>query len=133
MATLDDVRTVTSALPEVTEGEHGHDHLTGWKVAGKAFVWVRPLRPRDVADLEARGEPVPAGEIVAVRVPVTEKEAVLATVAGAFHVPHFDGFAAVLVELAAIDVAELRELVTDGWLAQAPKRVAKAFLDGGGA
>jgi hypothetical protein len=62
-------------------------------------------------------------------VPSVEKEAVLASVPGAFHVPHFDGFPAVLVELAAIPVDELRELITDGWLAQAPRRVARAYLD----
>lgn len=129
MASIADVRSIALGLPEVVEGDHGHDHLTGWKVAGKAFVWERPLRAGDVAALEGLQERVPGGEIVAVRVPRVEKEAVLASVPGAFHVPHFAGFPAVLVELAAIPVDELRELITDGWLAQAPKRVARAYLD----
>lgn len=129
MASIADVRSIALALPEVVEGDHGHDHLTGWKVTGKAFVWERPLRAGDVAALEGLQERVPSGEIVAVRVPSVEKEAVLASVPGAFHVPHFDGFPAVLVELAAIPVDELRELITDGWLAQAPRRVARAYLD----
>jgi hypothetical protein len=130
VATLADVRAIATALPEVVEAEHGHDHLTGWRVHGRAFVWERPLRARDVADLESRGDRVPPGDIVAVRVPSVEKEAVLASVPGAFHVPHFNGFPAVLVELAAITEAELRELITDGWIELAPKRLAKAFLDG---
>jgi hypothetical protein len=130
MATLDDVRSIASALPETIEADHGHDHLPGWSVRGKAFAWERPLRARDVADLETAGSRVPPGEIVAVRVPLTEKEAVLASVPGAFHVPHFAGFPAVLVELDAIPVDQLKELITDGWLAQAPKLLARAFLDG---
>lgn len=130
MATVQDLRSIAEALPEVTAGEHGHDHLTGWSVRGKAFVWERPLRQRDIAALDAAGERVPSGEIFAVRVPNEDKEAVLASVTGAFHVPHFNGFPAVLVELDAIAVDELRELITDGWIAQAPKTLAKAFLDG---
>jgi hypothetical protein len=42
--------------------------------------------------------------------------------------PHFDGYPMVLVRLAAIGIAELTELVTDAWLAQAPKTLVKAFL-----
>lgn len=42
--------------------------------------------------------------------------------------PHFDGYPMVLVRLAAIGIAGLTELVTDAWLAQAPKTLVKAFL-----
>jgi hypothetical protein len=45
-----------------------------------------------------------------------------------FTTPHTDGYPAVLVRLAAIDVRELTELITDAWLAQAPKTLAKIFL-----
>lgn len=127
MATLDDVRALALALPEAAEStSYG---AVAWKVRGKTFVWERPLRRRDVADLEALGEPVPDGELVGVRVPAPDKEAVLATVPAAFDIPHFRGFPAVLVELDRIEVEELRELVTDGWVAQAPKRLARAYLD----
>lgn len=44
------------------------------------------------------------------------------------HTPHFDGYAAVLVRFEEITLDELAELVTETWLARAPKRVAKAFL-----
>ena len=127
MATLDDVRALALALPEAVEStSYG---AAAWKVRGKTFVWERPLRRRDVADLEALGEPVPDGELVGVRVAAPDKEAVLATVPAAFDIPHFRGFPAVLVELDRIDVEELHELVTDGWVAQAPKRLARAYLD----
>ena len=45
-----------------------------------------------------------------------------------FTTPHFDGYPMVLVRLADIGVAELTELVTGAWLAQAPKTVVNRFL-----
>jgi hypothetical protein len=45
-----------------------------------------------------------------------------------FTTPHFDGYPGVLVRLAQIGVPELEELITEAWLAQAPKTLAKAFL-----
>jgi hypothetical protein len=72
---------------------------------------------------------VPDGELAGVRVPAVDKEAVLATVPAAFDIPHFRGFPAVLVELDRIGLDELRELVTDGWVMQAPKRLAREYLD----
>jgi hypothetical protein len=123
MATLDDVRALALALPEAVEStSYGS---VAWKVRGKTFVWERPLRQRDVADLEALGERVPEGELAGVRVPAADKEAVPA----AFDIPHFRGFPAVLVELDRVDLDELRELITDGWVMQAPKRLAREYLD----
>ena len=49
-----------------------------------------------------------------------------------FTTPHFEGFRAVLVRLERISTAELDEVVTDGWLARAPKRLAHAYLDRSG-
>jgi hypothetical protein len=127
MATMDDVRTLALALPETVEStSYG---MVAWKVRGKTFVWERPLRKRDVADLEGLGQRVPDGELAGVRVPAVDKEAVLATVPAAFDIPHFRGFPAVLVELDRIGLDELRELVTDGWVMQAPKRLAREYLD----
>ena len=45
-----------------------------------------------------------------------------------FTTPHFDGYPAVLVRLDRISVDELGELITDAWLARAPKRLAQAYL-----
>jgi hypothetical protein len=41
---------------------------------------------------------------------------------------HFDGYPAILVRLAEISVPEFEELVTDAWLAQAPKMLSRSFL-----
>ena len=45
-----------------------------------------------------------------------------------FTTPHFDGYPAVLVRLAEITVPDLTELITEAWLAQAPKTLVKKFL-----
>jgi hypothetical protein len=44
--------------------------------------------------------------------------------------PGDDGYPMVLVCLAGIDVAELTELVTDAWLARAPKKLVRELLVG---
>ena len=46
-----------------------------------------------------------------------------------FTTPHFHGYPAILVRLDVIDVPELRDLLTEAWLAQAPKRLAAQWLD----
>jgi hypothetical protein len=47
-----------------------------------------------------------------------------------FTTPHFDGYAAILVRLDKIGVGDLEELIVEAWLARAPKRLVKAYLDG---
>jgi hypothetical protein len=48
-----------------------------------------------------------------------------------FTIDHFRSFNAVLVQLSRLgelDVEELREVITDAWLAVAPKRLAEEHL-----
>ena len=103
MATLDDVARIALELPEVIEGEGRSGR--SWSVGGKTFAWERAYSK---ADLKRFGdEPVPAQPVLAVRVDdLGEKEAVLAAGdKGFFTIPHFDGYAAVLIELRAVGTA----------------------------
>ena len=43
-----------------------------------------------------------------------------------FTEPHYNGFPAVLVRLATVDVDELAELVIDAWRCQAPRRRSRS-------
>jgi hypothetical protein len=125
MATLDDVARLAADLPEVTEGER-HGNRT-WSVAGKAFAWDRPFSQ---ADLRRFGpQTPPPGPILAVRVEdLAEKEAILAAHPdGFFTIPHFDGYAAVLIQLPSVSREDLREGLTDGWLACAPPKLAAEY------
>jgi hypothetical protein len=128
MATWDDVRRIALALPQtsVRERRDGTLHLV---VADKLFVWERPLRKSDLAALGAQA---PTGPILGVRtVDLEAKQALLADDPAVFFtIPHFDGYAGVLVRLEEIAVDELEQLTFDAWLARAPKRVAKAYLEG---
>jgi hypothetical protein len=124
VADQSDVRRIALSLPEVTEET---DHPFAFAVrAGKkdkGFVWawaerVTPGKPR-----------VHNPDVLAVRVAnLGEKELLLASDADKFFTePHYNGFPAVLVRLAAVEVDELAELVTDAWRCQAPKKLVKEF------
>jgi hypothetical protein len=117
---------MAAELPEVTDGER-HGHRT-WFVAGKAFAWERPFSK---ADIRRYGDAAPPeGPILAVSVEdLSEKEAVLAAHPDSFFtIPHFNGYAAILIKLAEASETELREALTDGWLAVAPPTLASRYF-----
>jgi hypothetical protein len=126
VAEWDDVRRIALALPETSEQlSRG---LASWRVREKGFVWERPLRP---ADLRALGEDAPTGPILGARVEhLVAKEALLADDPDVFFTtPHFDGYPAILVRLDAIAVEDLEEVIVEAWLARAPKRLARDYVD----
>jgi hypothetical protein len=129
MASWADVERLALALLETAEGESRG--LRQWQVKGKAFVWDRPLRPREI---EALGEGAPEGPILAFWVEdLGIKEAMLADDPETyFTTAHFDNYAIVLARLERLGAEELRELVVEAWLARAPKRLAKSYLEDSG-
>jgi hypothetical protein len=126
MVTLDAAAQLAMALPEVTESER-HGNRT-WFVNSKAFAWQRPFTK---ADIRRFGDATPPdGPILAVRVAdLGEKEAVLAANSKAlFTIPHFDGFAAILIHLQKATKKTTRDAILDGWLALAPSRLAEEYV-----
>lgn len=106
-----DVRRIALSLPETTEKPWRG--APGFRVKDKSF-----LRIREEAE----------GWLVVFVEDLDEKEALLASDPGKFHTtPHYDGYPTVLVDLAAVEVDELAELITDSWRQKAPKRVLQAY------
>jgi hypothetical protein len=130
VVTIDDAVRMVTALPEVTEGTRYGNRT--WFVADKAFAWERPFSKADIKRFGTATPP--AGPILAlVTADLEDKEAVLATGSkGFFTIPHFDGFAAVLVQLDIATTKPLREAIEDAWLSCAPERLSQAYLLGGG-
>lgn len=125
MATVDEVRRIALALPQTAESR-SYGNLA-WRVAGKLFAWERPLGRADIAAL---GDRVPDGPVYAV---MTADEGVKRAMIADdpvvfFTTPHFNGHPAVLFELDRIGIDELAELITDAWLARAPRKLAAEFL-----
>ena len=115
MSTFDDVRRIALALPEVVGDSDG----TAFRVDGKLFAWpwmerVDPKRAR-VPNLDVLVVPV-ASEL--------DKDALIDMDPRVFFTePHYDGYAAILIRLAAIDEPMLEKLLLDSWRLKAPKRL----------
>lgn len=126
MVSWEDVRRLALALPETSE--RVRPDMRQWRVKDKLFVWERPLREKEVLAL---GGDAPDGPILAVRVEhLVAKDALLANDPRVFFTtPHFDGYPAILVRLDLIAMEDLEELVVEAWLARAPGRLAKTYLE----
>jgi hypothetical protein len=124
MATLDDVAALALALPEVTETQQGRD-WRAWAVRDKKFAWEREFSKADIKRFgDEEPPPLP---IIAVRTDgMVEKEAILADPpGGVFHIPHFDRYPGVLIELGRVGDDDLRDLVTGAWAALAPSELVE--------
>jgi hypothetical protein len=125
MATRADVRRIITKLPDTTEDADRFAFSVGGgrggKAKGFAWVWMERVEPK-----KAR---VPNPKVLAVRVPnVGEKDALIASDPDIYFTePHYNGFPAVLVRLAAISRVELEELLIDAWRCQAPKPLVREY------
>jgi hypothetical protein len=124
MADQDDVRRIALSLPETVESQDSFGFRvrnSSSKSGSKQFAWtwherVTPGKPR-----------VPRPDVLVIRVAgQAEKEMLLAADPAKFFTePHYNGYPAVLIRLPAIQADELRELITDAWRCQAPRRLVR--------
>ena len=104
--TIDEVAAFVMNLPGVSAATKWGNRT--WTVGEKGFAWQRPFSK---ADLKRFGdESPPAGEILAVRVESLDaKDALLAMeLPGFFTIPHFNGYAAVLIALRQAHAKDVR-------------------------
>lgn len=116
MATQADVRRIATALPGVEAVRDRFAFSVRNKGTLKQFVWVWKER------IDPKKPRVPNFDVIAVRVPtLADRDRLLAAKPQKFFTePHYEGFPAVLVRLKAVTVADLRSLLRDAWLCQAP-------------
>ena len=123
MADQGDVRGIALSLPETFEADDrfAFSVLRGGKEKGFAWVWMERVEPKEPR--------VPNPDVLAIRVAnAEEKEMLLSSDPEKFFTePHYNGFPAVLVRLAAIAVGELEELLADARRCQAPRSLVKSF------
>ena len=127
MVTWDDVARACLALPDTTE-QPSHGGTRSWRVHDKSFVWERPLRKKDLAEL---GAAAPPGAVLGAYVPnegakwalIAEEPDVYFTTA------HFDGDPIVQCRLDALDERSLTELVGEAWASRAPRRLVAGWLN----
>ncbi|HSH21892.1 MAG TPA: MmcQ/YjbR family DNA-binding protein [Candidatus Caenarcaniphilales bacterium] len=103
--TMDDVRRIALALPGATVDASG----LAFRVGGKLFAW--PWLER----IDTRRARVPNTGVLAVRLAdEMEKQLLIDMNPDVFFTePHYDGYAAILVRLAAIDEPLLGQILTD--------------------
>lgn len=106
MYTLAQVAAAIDKLPGVTIGTKWNRKT--WMVHERGFAWERPFSKADIARFG--DDPVPDGDILAISTESLDaKEALLAMeLPGFFTIPHFNGFPAVLVQLAKARAADVK-------------------------
>lgn len=126
MADLNDLQRIACSLPGVVQEERrpAFAVLNKGKRKGFAWVWMERIDPK-----RAR---VPNLEVIAIRVRnELEKEALIASEPTKFFTEaHYNGFPAILVRLAAVEVDELEALLVNGWRCQAPPALVRGFERG---
>ena len=122
VATREDLRRIALSLPETTADDGGGSYaVVGRKIV---WTWLERVHPK-----KAR---VPNPDVIAVRVADDSEKELLIDMDPAvfFTEPHYDGYPAILVRLAAIDVGMLETLVRDAWRTRAPKALRSSIPGG---
>lgn len=113
MVTVEDATKMALAFPDVTEGARWNN--TTWSVNGKTFAWLRPFSK---ADIKRFGDVTPPkGPIIALVVTdLMEKDAAIAANPKSFFtIEHFNGYAAILVQLDKVTKTALKAAMTDAY------------------
>ena len=130
----EDVEEICSSLPETWFGTSWGDVPT-WLVPqrvkgdkGRGFVLYR--KPHKTAVDPETGEPY--DDLLVIRTSnADDKQALVDGDGPFFTIDHFKGYNAVLVQqarLGEITRDELAEVITDAWVATAPKKLVEEFL-----
>ncbi len=123
MATLKELRDIALTLPGTVEAPDGlaFEVPVKGKLKGYAWAWRERVDPK-----KAR---VRNPNIFGVSVPgLTIKDMLIASDPEKFFTePHYNGYPAVLVRLAAIEPEELRDLLVEAWKCKAPKDLIEAY------
>lgn len=132
-ATLADLHALCLSLPEVEQGTSWGDrptYLVRQRPKPRGFVLER--EPRHDAIDPATGEEYQ--DLLVIRTANAEDKAALVESDGPFFtIDHFRSYNAVLLQqsrVGELDVDELREVLTEAWVAVAPRSLAKKFLAG---
>ena len=132
-ARVADVDAICRSLPEVELGTSWGDrptYLVTQRPKARGFVLARAPR-HDAIDPETGEE---YDDLLVIRTANADDKAALVEADGPFFtIDHFRSYNAVLVQtsrIGEIGFDELREVLTDAWLAVAPKSLAKRFLAG---
>jgi hypothetical protein len=108
------VRRLASALPEAED--RSSDAALSFHVRGKQFAWTYLERETP------KGPRHPRIDVLAVRCRTEMKQVLLdAEPDKLFTDDHYRSFPAVLVRLAAVDEADLTNLLAAAWRSQAPR------------
>lgn len=125
-----DLHRCAAALPEVTRdpADTASPERPSYSVRGKSFVFFRSPR-KDAVDPDTSE---PFLDVVALHCSAADKEALVGDPDSPFFTtPHWNGYNAVLLlerDVGRLRVDELSEVVTDAWLARAPRRLGVHFL-----
>lgn len=127
LATFEDIERIALGLPEAEFGITWGDRPT-FLVRGRGFVRFRPPTA-DCIDPETNE---PMDDVIVFVTPSAEaKAALVGDDSPFFTIPHFDRSNDVLLrrrDIGQLTAAELEEVIIEGWLCRAPKKLVKAYL-----
>ena len=123
MVTQDDVRRIALSLPDTIEDPNrfAFSVLNKGKHKGVVWVWLERIHPK-----KAR---VPNPAVIAVTVSdLHEKDLLLAAHPDRYFTePHYNGYPAIMVRLADVDLDEIQGLIENAWACAAPANLVESF------